>query len=201
MLAFAYKHWEGKIPEPGELTSLDKDLLAEVQEGFLTVGQEIEAVHLRAALAEAMRLATEVNKYLDQTAPWQAVKTDKAAAGRAIYTAIQAIDMLKILFAPFLPFTSEKLNKILGYSAACLAANMSKRRRIYWASTASCVTMPVQPPVPGNPGTSKPGIFSTLLSRSSRSWISRLLKRNAPNWGFLQRHKQSQTGHHVMPGF
>jgi methionyl-tRNA synthetase len=118
VLAFAYKHWEGKIPEPGELTSLDKDLLAEVQEGFLTVGQEIEAVHLRAALAEAMRLATEVNKYLDQTAPWQAVKTDKAAAGRAIYTAIQAIDMLKILFAPFLPFTSEKLNKILGYSGS-----------------------------------------------------------------------------------
>ena len=87
VLAFAYKHWEGHVPEPGELTLLDKDLLDQVNEGFQTVGQEIEAVHLRAALAEAMRLASEVNKYLDQTAPWQAVKTDKAAAGRAIYTA------------------------------------------------------------------------------------------------------------------
>ena len=115
VLAFAYKHWEGHIPEPGELTSLDTDLLSEINEGFKTVGLELEAVHLRAALAEAMRLASEVNKYLDQTAPWQAIKTDKAAAGRAIYTAIQAIDSLKIMFAPFLPFTSEKLNQILGY--------------------------------------------------------------------------------------
>lgn len=115
VLAFAHKHWEGHIPEPGELTALDKELLQQVKEGFKTVGSEIEAVHLRAALAEAMRLASEVNKYLDQTAPWQAVKTDKVAAGRAIYTAIQAIDMLKVMFAPFLPFTSEKLHSILGY--------------------------------------------------------------------------------------
>ena len=118
VLAFAYKHWEGHVPEPGELTSMDIDLLTEVNDGFKTVGAEIEAVHLRAALAEVMRLASEVNKYLDQTAPWQAVKTDKAAAGRAIYTAIQAIDSLKTMFAPFLPFTSEKLNHILGYEGS-----------------------------------------------------------------------------------
>jgi methionyl-tRNA synthetase len=116
VLAFAYKHWEGHVPEPGKLTALDTDLLTQINDGFKTVGQEIEAVHLRAALAEAMRLASEVNKYLDTTAPWQAIKTDKEAAGRAIYVAIQAIDSLKTMLAPFLPFTSEKLNKILGYT-------------------------------------------------------------------------------------
>ena len=62
-----------------------------------------------------MRLATEVNKYLDVAAPWQLVKTDKEAAGRKIYTALRAIDNLKVLFAPVLPFTSEKLNTMLGY--------------------------------------------------------------------------------------
>jgi methionyl-tRNA synthetase len=116
VLSFAYKHWEGHVPEPGTLTKLDLDLLDEVSEGFKIVGEEIEAVHLRAALGEAMRLASEVNKYLDQTAPWQAVKTDKEIAGRAIFTAIQAIDMLKVMFAPFLPFTSQKLHEILGYT-------------------------------------------------------------------------------------
>lgn len=116
VLAFAYKHWEGVVPEPGQLTSLDLDLLSEVEAGFNTVGQEIDAVRLRAALAEAMRIASEVNKYLDITAPWQAVKTDKAAAGRAIYTAMKAIDSLKTLLAPFLPFTSQRLNEFLGYS-------------------------------------------------------------------------------------
>jgi methionyl-tRNA synthetase len=44
-----------------------------------------------------------------------AIKTDKPAAGRAIYTAIRAIDSLKILFSPFIPFTSENLHEYLGY--------------------------------------------------------------------------------------
>ena len=77
---------------------------------------EMEAVHLRAALGEAMRLAGEVNRYLDQTAPWTAIKTDRQAAARAVYTALRAIDSLKILFAPFLPHTSEKLHGFFGYT-------------------------------------------------------------------------------------
>ena len=77
VLSFAYKNWDGVVPDPGELTPLDKDLLNEVEEGFETVARRMEAVHLRAALAEAMRLASEVNKYLDQTAPWQIVKRIK----------------------------------------------------------------------------------------------------------------------------
>ncbi len=115
VLSFAYKHWEGIVPDPGELTELDLELLSKVESGFESVSTEIEAVHLRAAAQEVMRIASEVNKYLDQTAPWTLVKTDKEAAGRAIFTAIKAIDSLKIMFAPFIPFTSQKLHQFLGY--------------------------------------------------------------------------------------
>lgn len=117
VLSFTCKHWENKVPDPGELTDMDKDLLAQVEKGFDTVAAELEAVHLRAALAEAMRLATEVNKYLDQTAPWTTIKTDKSAAARSVFTALKAIDSLKILLAPFLPFTSERLNGFFGNSS------------------------------------------------------------------------------------
>ncbi len=115
VLSFANKYWEGVVPEPGTLQPEDEALLAAVEAGFETVGKELESVRLRAALGEAMRLASEVNKYLDQTAPWQLVKTDKPAAARAIYTAMCAIDDLSILLAPFLPFTSEQLHGFLGY--------------------------------------------------------------------------------------
>lgn len=118
VLSFAFKHWQGIVPDPGELTALDLDLLRTIEDGFTTVAAELDTVHLRAALAEAMRLASEVNKYLDVTAPWQAVKTDKETAGRAIYTALKAIDSLKILFAPFLPFTSDQLHGFLGYEGS-----------------------------------------------------------------------------------
>lgn len=115
VLSFAYKHWEGVIPDPGELGDLDRALLEEVEGGFEVVGGFIEDVKLRAALQEALRLARSVNAYLDQ-APWfGVVKEDKAAAARTVFTALRAIDSLKILFSPFLPFSSEKLHAMLGY--------------------------------------------------------------------------------------
>ncbi|MCJ7518479.1 MAG: class I tRNA ligase family protein, partial [Anaerolineaceae bacterium] len=116
VLSFAYKNWEGIVPVPGTLASEDQALLDQVEKGFEIVGKELEAVRLRSALGEAMRLASEVNKYLDTSAPWFTIKTDKAKAGRSIYVAMKAIDSLKILFSPFLPFTCEKLHTYLGYT-------------------------------------------------------------------------------------
>jgi len=118
VLSFCNKYWEGQVPDPGELTDLDTDLIKIIEEGFETVGDLIDAVKLRAAAAEAMRLASEVNKYLDMTAPWQQVKTDKPAAARAIFTSLKAIDSLKIIFAPFLPFTSDRLHGYMGYDGS-----------------------------------------------------------------------------------
>jgi len=116
VISFAYKQWDGIIPDPGELRPADNEILEAVEAGFEKVSEHFEHVHLRAALGETMRLATEVNRYLDQTAPWFEIKEDKEQAAKTIYTALRAIDSLKILFAPFLPFTSEKLNSYLGYN-------------------------------------------------------------------------------------
>ncbi len=117
VLSFAYKHWDGRVP-PVDVSSLrpaDRELLATIERGFESVGRELEAVRLRAALREAMRLASGVNRYLDEAAPWFAIRQDKDEAARSIFTALRAIDSLKVLFAPFLPFTSEKLHTFLGY--------------------------------------------------------------------------------------
>jgi methionyl-tRNA synthetase len=118
VLSFAYKHWEGHVPDvdPNALRDIDKQLLETIENGFNTVGPELEAVRLRSALGEAMKLATAVNQYIDQTSPWSEVKKDKSEAAKTIYTALRAIDSLKVLFAPFLPFTSEKLHQYLGYN-------------------------------------------------------------------------------------
>ncbi len=120
VLSFCYKNWDGQVPsvDVAALRPADLELLASVEKGFKTVGDELEAVHLRPALQEAMRLASEVNKYLDTTAPWFAIKTDKDAAAKSIYTALKAIDSLKILLAPFLPYTSQKLHEIYGYTTS-----------------------------------------------------------------------------------
>jgi methionyl-tRNA synthetase len=115
VLSFAYKHWDRRVPIPGELDQADTDILQTIEAGFTSGGDHLGAVRLRAALNEAMRLASEVNKYLDTTAPWFEIKRDKEAAGTSIYVALKAIDSLKVLLAPFLPFSSEQLHSYLGY--------------------------------------------------------------------------------------
>ena len=117
VLSFCYKHWEGVVPNV-DVTTLrpaDLELLATIEAGFNSVGAELDAVRLRSALGETMKLATAVNQYLDVNAPWSAVKADKDGAAKTIYTALKAIDSLKVMFAPFIPFTSERLHGFFGY--------------------------------------------------------------------------------------
>jgi methionyl-tRNA synthetase len=129
VLSFAYKHWEGQVPTPGELGPADKAIIAAVEDGFQSVGTLLQEVHLRAALVEALRLAGEVNKYIDSTAPWFTIKTDKAATATTIYTALRAIDSLKVLFAPFLPFTCERLHTYLGYTQPLFGSQYTEEAR------------------------------------------------------------------------
>ncbi len=119
VLSFCYKHWEGHVPDvdPASLRPGDLELLSIIENGFNTVGAELNAVRLRSAVGEAMKLATAVNVYLDVNAPWSTIKTDKENASKTIYTALKAIDSLKVLFAPFLPFTSQRLHTFFGYES------------------------------------------------------------------------------------
>jgi len=120
VLSFCYKNWEGKVPcvDTALLRPADNELITVIEAGFLTVGELLDAVKLRAALGEAMKLATSVNQYLDSMAPWKQVSEDKDEAAKTIYSALKAIDSLKMLFAPFLPFTSERLHHFLGHEGS-----------------------------------------------------------------------------------
>ena len=115
MLSFAYKQFDGRVPQSGDLDDLDRDILTRTEAGFQSVGELIEAVRLRAALEEAMRIARAANVYLDSKAPWFQIKQDREAAATTVYVILRVIDNLKVLFAPFLPFTSQRLHETLGY--------------------------------------------------------------------------------------
>jgi methionyl-tRNA synthetase len=115
MLGFAYKRFDGKVPTVDQLTDSDEAILAKIEEGFESVSKQLEAVKLREALATAMALVRDVNVYLDERAPWKMIKTDVVDTARSVYTSLRAIDNLKILLAPFLPFSSQQVHEMLGY--------------------------------------------------------------------------------------
>jgi methionyl-tRNA synthetase len=104
----------GAVPEPGELEEADRRLLAEIESGFGTVGEAIEAARFKAALAEAMRLASLVNQYTSDQAPWALIESDRERAGTVLFVSLRAIDSLKTMFTPFLPFSSQVLHELLG---------------------------------------------------------------------------------------
>jgi hypothetical protein len=105
MLSFAYKRFDGKVPEPGPLDGEDRALLEKVEAGFETVGELYNACKFRAALGEAMALAREANGYLDRKAPWFQIKEDPHAAATSVYVILRVVDNLKTLLAPILPHT------------------------------------------------------------------------------------------------
>ena len=114
-LSFTNKNFDGKIPQPGLMTQADVQVLARIDVAFGPIGDLIAACKFKQALGEVMALAREVNKYLDETAPWFQIKADKARTGTTMYVALRAIDSLKVLFAPYLPFSSQQLHRMLGY--------------------------------------------------------------------------------------
>jgi methionyl-tRNA synthetase len=113
-LQSAFKNF-GRIPEAGALTAEDEDVIAAVEGGFDAVGEQIEQARFRAALAEAMHLATRVNQYVSEQAPWAVLDTDRERAATILHVALRCIDNLKLLFTPFLPHSSQHLHGLLGH--------------------------------------------------------------------------------------
>jgi methionyl-tRNA synthetase len=116
-LQSAYKHF-GRVPEPQVLGDDDRAVIAAVEGGFGRVGSQIEQARFRAALAEAMQLATRVNQYLSEQAPWALMESDRDRAGTILHVALRCIDDLKLVFSPFLPHSSQKLHGLLGHDGS-----------------------------------------------------------------------------------
>jgi methionyl-tRNA synthetase len=115
VLGFAYKRFDGRVPVPGALDGADRAMLEQIGPAFERVTALLDAVKLKQALGEALALAHEANRYLNLKEPWKQIKTDPEAAATSIYVALRVIDTLKILLAPFLPFTCQRLHGYLGY--------------------------------------------------------------------------------------
>src|SRR5438132_8277838 len=112
----------GEVPRPGPLTAEDTILVETVDHGFTSVGEHLEAARFRAALQEALHLAALVNQYLTTNEPWKLIATDRERAGTVLYVALRCVDDLKLMVAPFLPFSSQRLHECLGYDGVLAGA-------------------------------------------------------------------------------
>lgn len=116
VLTFAQRHFGGRVPAPAAPRPADQAIRTQARQAFADVGAAIEAVRLRDGLVEALGLARAANRYLEDQAPWRAIRGDPAGAGTTIHTMLQVLNALKMLFAPYLPFASQRLHEMLGFS-------------------------------------------------------------------------------------
>ena len=121
MLTFSKRHFEGRVPEPGELDDVSLQLLADADGTLAEVSDALSRCSFREALRASMALAQKANRYLDEKAPWKVIKESKEEAGRSVYTVLCVLSVLSTALYPFLPFSSEKLHSSLGFSDSVLS--------------------------------------------------------------------------------
>ncbi|NLU40186.1 MAG: methionine--tRNA ligase [Bacteroidales bacterium] len=112
-LVLTQKYYNGVVPAAGELQDVDKDTLAQIVSLKADVEKSLDTFRFREALKIAMDMARLGNKYLADMEPWKVVKTDEERVKTIMNTCLQIAANLTIVFAPFLPFTMNKLRGFL----------------------------------------------------------------------------------------
>jgi methionyl-tRNA synthetase len=114
-LTLTYRNFDGRVPEPGPLDERSTQLLDRVDAMLAEADELLGRCQFRASLAAAMSIAQEVNRYLDETAPWKALPDDRPSAARALYTVLCAVNGLKVALWPFVPGSCGRLHGYLGF--------------------------------------------------------------------------------------
>ena len=113
-LQLTKKYWNGVVPACGELQEIDRQTLAEFKDVKKKVEELLDVFKFRDALKEAMNLARIGNKYIADCEPWKVAKTDMKRVETILNISLQLVANLAIAFEPFLPFSSDKLRKMIG---------------------------------------------------------------------------------------
>jgi methionyl-tRNA synthetase len=117
-LTLTYRNFDGRVPEVESVDPEGDVLLGRIERALEEAGEQLAACRFRGGLSAAMSAAQETNKFLDDTAPWKALPDDRDSAARSLYTVLCAINGLKVAFAPYLPFSSQRLHELLGFDGA-----------------------------------------------------------------------------------
>jgi len=111
------KYFEGIVPQPGELKDEDKSVKTKALSSVELVEKEMDEMAFHKALVLLWDFIGDVNKYVDQSAPWILAKEkNEERLGTVLWTIVQAIGVVTILIYPFMPESAEKIWERLGSS-------------------------------------------------------------------------------------
>lgn len=112
-LQLTWKYYEGIVPPAGQFTAYDLETIENFKGVKAEVERLLEDFRFRDAQKEAMNLARLGNKYLADSEPWKTIKTDPQRVKTILNLSLQLVVNLAVAFEPFLPFSSQKLRKMI----------------------------------------------------------------------------------------
>lgn len=112
-IVLTHKYYNGKVPPIQHITPLEEEAMRKIAEFPKIIGDSIQRYRFREAQAELMNLARLGNKYLTESEPWKLQKEDPERVKTILHLSLQICACLSILCEPFLPFTAQKLQKML----------------------------------------------------------------------------------------
>jgi len=115
VLTFVYRNFDGCVPTFDDIDARGNELINKSLAVFNFMDGFLSQCNFKSALKMAMTVAQEANRYLDEKSPWKIIKEDRQAAANSLYVALCVISGLRTMVYPFLPFSSQKLHKFLGF--------------------------------------------------------------------------------------
>jgi methionyl-tRNA synthetase len=114
--AMVHKYFEGNLPAPGEDEELDRRFIDRFPAAVRTVDVQMNELAFNKALQTIWELISAANKYIDETAPWALAKDEerRERLGTVMYNLIEAVRLIALLIAPFMPETAAKTMATLG---------------------------------------------------------------------------------------
>ncbi|MBI5475531.1 MAG: methionine--tRNA ligase [Ignavibacteriales bacterium] len=112
-VTFVHKNFDGKVPEQNKLRAEDEQIIFLAKRCAVNAGEFFEKYKFRDATLEVMNLTRAANKYFNDNEPWKTIKSDPERCSTTLNVCLHLVNWLAILFEPVLPFTSEKIWKLL----------------------------------------------------------------------------------------
>lgn len=120
---FISKYYENELPQRAALDAMDRELLENIAQARDGVGEALDNFQFKEALKRLMNLGRFANKYFNDKAPWITRKSDPQQCATTLNLCAQTIRSLAVLMSPFIPFSSEKIWRMIRLDGKPVQAN------------------------------------------------------------------------------
>ena len=117
-LSMVNKHCEAKVPQPGDFTAQDREILAAADAMLETARAAMANFAMHRMLEGVWQVVADTNRYFAAQEPWALRKSDPARMATVLYVTIEAVRQVAVLVQAVMPESASRLLDLLGIDPA-----------------------------------------------------------------------------------